>query len=85
MKWIKETDTVADFPFWDGASDVADQINSRLDADKIWNFIDSYFDNLNHIPAGYEVNNYLWFYAEDDIKEHLGIDIWDDDDEDYDE
>lgn len=81
MTFIKEIESVRYFDFWGGAEQVANQINSRDDADKIWNDLDEYFSNFDEVPSETEVNDFVWFEAEDYLKNNFGIDLYSDDED----
>lgn len=83
MKYIVET-SVDNFEFWSGARQVADRINERSDARKLWNIFEYYVEECER--EGMEVtdtfiNDLLWFES-DNI---FGFDVFDDEAEDDDE
>lgn len=80
MTYTKEISSVRYFHFWGGAEDVANQINSRDDADEIWDDLDEYFDERTDTPSDTDVNDFVWFDAADWLKMIYNIDLYDDED-----
>lgn len=71
MRYYVET-PLEEFAFWSGAKYVADLINEQPNASEIWAYLENYLNDCGELSEGLSetnVNDFLWFDAEDFIKE----------------
>ena len=69
MKYLKEFD-VEKFSFHDGAKDVYEAVKAEGKLDELQSLINGVFDNQT--PTEGEVNDYVWFNAQE-VYETIGL------------
>jgi hypothetical protein len=65
------------FEFWSGARQVVEQLRKEDLLEDALVLIETAFEG--ETPTETQINDYVWFYLEDDLKEIYGKSLWPED------
>lgn len=65
---VKEIE-LAEFPFWAGAKEVAEEINRNEEAQACWEYLEEIIGSEGRTWTAIEVNDLIWFDAYDELVE----------------
>ena len=66
---IIEEIELADFPFWAGARNVAEEINHNEEAQACWEYLEEVINSEGRTWTAREINDFIWFDAYDELVE----------------
>ena len=76
MKYSVDFD-ISTFEFWGGARQVVEQLRKEDLLEEASVLIETAFEDNN--PTATEINDYVWFYLEDDLLEFYDKVLWPED------
>ena len=65
---VKEIE-LADFPFWAGAKNVAEEIYHNEEAQSCWEYLEEIINSEGRTWTATDVNDFIWFDAYDELVE----------------